>query len=378
MAILPDLPPEPGLGASGGTAAAEAVEAVLAASEGRVALPPGVCTRFVFAKCRKGARCSFSHDVDREPYIAAVTAAKVLPPPSRSNASSAKADVADAEVADVGSINEASNGAEKPKAWRSVDWLLRGESVKKCAYLRDFAAAPWLSQVLDSPACASLLNVRGKSLRKEITEAFGALNAAHRALEKLGREGQDDAASMATQRPAVVVDLCCGKGFASLLMALSMPNSLVIAVDSNPHMELGHFRGQPNLAFRQLDVTSPSAGEKIAAAAAEEAERLGWKEDAGALPVVVVGVHLCGPLSGHAARIFQETAAPAALALAPCCLDKGRPEVKRRAKKLCVDPHGLWCQELLFGLPAACRRELLVDEDVLSARNTFILAARPQ
>jgi len=259
-----------------------------------------------------------------------------------------------------------------------VDFLLRGESVHNNPYLQEFARAPWLAQVLEAPECQSLLAVRGKSLRKELSEAFGALAACRRALAKLGRQGSDGAG-------VKVVDLCCGKGFGSLVLSLSMPRAQILAVDKNPDMELAHFRGRSNLRFLELDVTLPDAGARVQAALAESEGPalseggLAGGEDADACETEVllfVGIHLCGALSCHAARLYREAPGPTALVLSPCCLDGRRVAVKRHAKLLKVDPHLYWCLTLLFGeVPSSgCRRELFIDHDVLSAKNTFLLA----
>mmetsp|Transcript_86007 Transcript_86007/g.271160 ORF Transcript_86007/g.271160 Transcript_86007/m.271160 type:complete len:153 (+) Transcript_86007:766-1224(+) len=138
-------------------------------------------------------------------------------------------------------------------------------------------------------------------------------------------------------------------------------------------MELAHFRGCPNLSFLELDVTRSDAGPAIAAAAA----RAPAGEAGGPQALVLVGMHLCGALSVHAARLFLEAPAPSALVLAPCCLDTRQPEVKRRARRLGVDPHLYWCISLLINvLPGGPghRRELLVDDSVMSAKNSFLIA----
>merc|ERR1739848_802443 len=118
------------------------------------------------------------------------------------------------------------------------------------------------------------------------------------------------------------------------------------AVDVNRNMDLSHFRLAPNLSFREVDVTSTGAGAALSA---------GLRADCAGSATVLVGMHLCGALSTHAARLFSEWApAPAALVLAPCCLDGRRPQVKLKAKRLRVDPHLFWCLTLLFSsLPAA-------------------------
>merc|ERR1712086_75174 len=102
-----------------------------------------------------------------------------------------------------------------------------------------------------------------------------------------------------------------------------MPQAQVVAVDTNPNMELAHFRRQPNLSFLALDITSANAGAQLAASTAERVAR----QDAA--PLLIVGVHLCGNLSQHAVRLFKEAPGPAALVLVPCCLDGRQPSFKK-------------------------------------------------
>lgn len=344
-------------------------------------VPPGVCTRYLFrGRCRH-APCRFSHEVVR----AANVNTPRKPQPSRSSTSSGKAVNAPPDF-DV-SMSKAEAVPPPPfsgQAWRSVDFLLQGESVRNNPYLAEFAAAPWLSDLLSAPECSSLLCVRGKSLRKEMSEAFGSLNACKRALRKLGVDPltlsqPSDAscygsASLGSGTHVTIVDLCCGKGFGSLVLALSLPCVQVLAVDVNPNMELAHFRKCPNLAFLEMDITKPDAGLYLAEAISQTTQIPHRRQ-----LLVVVGVHLCGALSVHASRLFAEVPAPTALVLVPCCLDGRRPEIKRRARRLRVDPHFYWCLSLLAGLQHRapdCRRELFNDDDVLSEKNSFLIATR--
>lgn len=325
-----------------------------------IEVPEGVCRQFLYRGRCRFPQCRFSHDVDA---LRALLPRPAPPAECRSIASAggASSGAVDAEAKVAAAADDV---PPRRSAWRSVDWLLQGGSVQENPYLREFAGAPWLQEVLDAPDCASLLNVRGKSLRKELTEAFGVLSACRRALRKLGFE---------PGAPGVnIVDLCSGKGFASLVMALSLPSARVLAVDANRNMELAHFRLRANLAFREVDITAVDAGTRIEDSIAEVGVAVQSVR-------VFVGVHLCGSLSQHAARLFREAPAPAALVLVPCCLDGRRVDIKRLAKRLRLDPHTLWCMTLLFDeLPVGngLRRELLVDGDVRSDRNSFLIAVR--
>lgn len=354
-------------------------------------LPADICNRFLWGRCRY-KRCRYVHDVEAAASFAALAQASASSSLSRSMASSSRAAVPpppeELLSGDVGKVPPSSS-----KSWRSVDFLLRGESVNRNPYLKQFASSSWLPELLAAPESRSLFSIRGGSLRKELTEAFSLLHACKRGLAKLRGVGEHAAGqiprsviSEATAQ-AVVVDLCCGKGFSSLVLALSMPKARIVALDKNPNMDLSHFCLAPNLSFEELDLVAPGVAEAWLDRVAKEATAAG-------LPLLVIGMHLCGSLSSRAAEIFGSLSAPpaagACLVLVPCCLDGRRPFFKAQAKRLHLDPHRFWCMSLLLDLRDAggregveqaaeeeiCRREILIDDDVLSAKNTFLVATR--
>lgn len=156
--------------------------------------------------------------------------------------------------------------AERKKK-RSVDFLLEGRSVQTNRHLARFAAAPYLDRLLTEPAFSSMLSRTSKVLRKELIEAYVVVEALEKMLaldggglrlghstsaaapaspDGIGVEVNDPsvdvndseltlAAGSASGQgeAAAVVDLCCGKGFLSVILALEYPNLPVIMVDSN-------------------------------------------------------------------------------------------------------------------------------------------------
>ena len=119
-------------------------------------------------------------------------------------------------------------GEHKKK--RSVDFLLEGRSVKSNRLLARFAAAPYLPRLLSEPAFSTMLNRTSRQLRKELIEAYVIVEA----LESMLALGSQRASPSSGDQPSfAVVDLCCGKGFLSLILALEYPSLAVIMVDSN-------------------------------------------------------------------------------------------------------------------------------------------------
>ena len=203
-----------------------------------------------------------------------------------------------------------------PPPKRSVDFLLQGASVRTNPYLRRFAAAPYLQRLLTEPAFSPLLSRTSKQLRKELIEAYVLVDAIEELLA-LGRAKGGDAVGPAdgadSRGPAhpasiartiaaaavaangderlcaaggaagggveggtrseqcvgthaTVVDLCSGKGFFSLVLALEYPRLRVIAVDSNAAIKTGHFGLLPNLSFLRADITSAAFAADLDAA----------------------------------------------------------------------------------------------------------------
>lgn len=242
-------------------------------------------------------------------------------------------------------FEKATAGPRKLASKRSVDYLLEGESVGINRHLARFARAPYLPSLLAEPCCDSLLRRDSKGLRKELIEAFAAVEV----LEKHVLRGR---------APAVFVDLCSGKGFLALVLALEFPSARVIAVDKNTRIGTEFLEFLPSCEFVFASVTAPEfaarLGELVAQAAAKPPVPPNWAAraaaDAAAAPrtageppslCVALGVHLCGALSPCAIELFGAMPALDALVLVPCCLDRrgADNELRARARLAKLDPH---------------------------------------
>jgi len=102
----------------------------------------------------------------------------------------------------------------------SIDYLLAGESVKNNAYLTAFSELPWVPRVIKDPRFKKFFNMKGKNLRKELTEAMGVYAALRSSL--LRRKGEAEVASVGEKRNCssieedgegmVLFDMCSGRG----------------------------------------------------------------------------------------------------------------------------------------------------------------------
>ena len=257
-----------------------------------------------------------------------------------------------------------------PRKKRSVDYLLEGESVKANRHLARFAAAPFLPLLLREPAFGSMLSRTSKALRKEIIEAYVVIEA----LEALARG------------PGLVVDLCSGKGFSSVLLALERPELAVLMVDSDQRILLDHVDALPNARFVRADICAPGFGAALdaalgaaaaasssaaAAAAAADAFAAAAAAPSASAPAaadsavaasadtppscVLVGVHLCGQLSPRAVELFAAAPALDALLLVPCCLDKRfDATLKAEARAARRDPYDAKVEQLAALMAGVC------------------------
>lgn len=217
---------------------------------------------------------------------------------------------------------------------RSIDYLLEGDSVKTNPHLARFAAAPYLPRLLAEPSCDALLRRASKSLRKELIEAYAVIEV----LESHVLRGR---------RVDHLVDLCCGKGYLSLILALEFPHAQVLMVDSNHKIKFEFLRGFRSLRFVEADVnadgfekqlegflsTSTAEAAETSAAETSAAETSAAETSAAEAPAtetsetaegglrVGLGIHLCGRLSPRAIALFGASSLDA-LVLVPCCLDK--------------------------------------------------------
>lgn len=282
------------------------------------------------------------------------------------------------------------SGMPRAPARRSIDFLLEGTSIRTNRHLQRFGRAHYLPQLIAHPAFESLLRRTSKVLKKELIEAFvaiealeGLLTAAERARAATGAaevanaHSKEESACTPDDGHAprhdlpVVVDLCSGKGYLSLLLALEYPHLPIVAVDLNPKIKDEHYAAVPNLHFMRADILAPSFGADLEAAvdaaldgAAPGGDAASPAGDAGgdlcvsatAPPssCIALGVHLCGPLSPRAIQLFDASPRMRALVLVPCCLDKRTDgELKASARVLRIDPYEAKTRQLASFLHGA-------------------------
>ena len=112
---------------------------------------------------------------------------------------------------------------------RSIDFLLAGESVKSNRHLARFASASYLPALLADPALEGLWRRKGNSLRKELIEAYVVVEALEkRVFQCPGVNCSTGPATTRRNAHGVVVDLCSGKGFLSVIIGYEFPKAVVL------------------------------------------------------------------------------------------------------------------------------------------------------
>lgn len=259
--------------------------------------------------------------------------------------------------------SDASTAEPRARARRAIDYA-RFDATN--AHEASFSRSRLCAALRDDPALDSM--ARHKRLKKEITEAHAALAQVRRALRGHGDLGGGERLTF--------VELCSGRGFLALVLGDAFPRARIRMIDNDTRMDISHVKAYSsvNTSFHALDLLSDECEEFIREAAASGGD--------GDL-VVLVGVHLCGILSHRAIEIYERIPEVAALVVAPCCLPRRRRHdvfgyhCKDIAHSVGVDPHQCWATQLFFRLPLSSKRNMVVDHDMLSEHNTFLIARRP-
>ena len=267
----------------------------------------------------------------------------------------------DASTSDAPAARASASGRRALDYVRFDDGNAHGRAFERSALRRAMARDP----AFDSMA-------RHRNVKKEITEAHGALAQVRRALRTRGGGGEDGDG-------LVLVELCSGRGFVSLVLADAFPKARIYMIDRDTTMDVSHVEtyGGERMSFHALDLHS-TACEEFVRGVADDAETRGQT-------VVLVGVHLCGTLSHRAIELYERIERAVAIVVAPCCLPQRRRHdvfgfhCKDIARSVGngVTPFQCWCTQLYFRLPLTSKRNMTIDHDVLSTQNTFLVARRP-
>jgi hypothetical protein len=212
--------------------------------------------------------------------------------------------------------------------------------------------------LLHVPAFSPMFSRSSKGLRKELIEAYAALEQLELILDAPASQRANDGSQHQPPPTQVLVDLCCGKGFFSLIAALERPSMAVVMIDSSSAIKTEHADALPNLTFLRADIMSSAFAATLDTALTAACTPLPPQApDRVAVPGcgIAVGIHLCGKLSPRAVELFCASPLLSTLLLVPCCLHKiADAELKLRAKALAIEPYEAKVEELVGLLEGAC------------------------
>lgn len=250
----------------------------------------------------------------------------------------------------------------------------RARAIDFCVFVDNahgeaFERSGFAERLRSDPALDSM--ARHRQVKKEISEAYGALAQCRRAMRERGIDVHGSG------RGVTFVELCSGRGFVSLVLVDAFPESKVRMIDNDTKMNVSHverFCDPDQMSFHVMDVRSEECEKFVVDACESE----------GAECVVLVGVHLCGDLSHRAIEIYERVPGVAALVLSPCCLPRRRRHdafgfhCKDIARSMSMSPYQCWTTQLYLRIPQdGSKRDMIVDDDVLSQQNAFLIARRP-
>jgi hypothetical protein len=219
---------------------------------------------------------------------------------------------------------------------------------------------------------------RHRKIKKEITEAYGALRAVRGVVGRSRvpqTRGEACAGDDCDGEDLVFLELCSGRGFVSIVFADAYPKARVYMLDIDSKMDVSHLEALERVTFHLQDLHSNECEAFI---------RSVCREAGHDKTVILVGVHLCGALAPRAIELYESVAEIAALVLSPCCLPQRRRhdvfgyhcvDIARAIKS--VTAYQCWCTQLFFHVPVSSRRNMIIDHDMLSQQNAFITALKP-
>lgn len=240
-------------------------------------------------------------------------------------------------------------------------------------YVSKWILAPWFPSIRNDPTFYSFLN--HKTLPKEFAEAYTAYKEVKYYLKKTCEAQKDSPLQALLYKTPIepnttpnadilLIDMCCGKGFLSVLLNFKFPRADVLMVDNMNKMNLEHIENLPRVDFWLASVTTPDFLPKLTLRCKD------YKA------VIMIGIHLCGDLSEYFLAAFHAIPNVACMVLCPCCISKQKTDLLEKAKRENISNYELWSAELLSMIqPETKEMKKLVD--CASEKNNFILASKP-
>jgi len=274
----------------------------------------------------------------------------------------------------------------------SLDFVLENNEASSSSsrnpYIQHFSEQIWINSIkslsVTNYAVKQLLNHR--SLKKEITEIYGALvlmEKAARCYYNIGDSSNllsfECLQSLNKNEQLVFYDICSGKGIASFILSFMFPNSKIHMVDFNKSLKLGHLNEIKNVQFKYIDLYSSEFETYLLETSSIYLQNKSM--------VFCFGLHLCGNLSIRLTNIYNVHSSIYCLVLSPCCMPKSRNPKKDKKNGLKSIPllrnsaffnYENWCLNVYFNIQKKLISKNIYNHDdfVLSDKSTYIYAYR--
>jgi hypothetical protein len=251
-------------------------------------------------------------------------------------------------------------------------------------YITAFVKMPWVPEIYQLVAeCYPAKQIMNhKHLKKEITEAFGALKVAEKALRRsVGAPHCDSDRELLTfeylkryQNKLVFLDMCSGKGIQSFLMTFLLPGSDIVMIDFNAKIKLEHLQHprMHKIKFMHLDIYAPASAQAIHTLCEDFS-----KEDR---IIITCGLHLCGKLSLQLVNLFNNIAEIGILILSPCCMPlkkHGGQKINDLVRRTGWSGYNYWCLTVYTAIDSRiARRDMITDTTVESEKDITIVAIK--
>lgn len=125
-----------------------------------------------------------------------------------------------------------------------IDYLL-DDIENKSSYVKTWIDKPFINKMRADPSFRRLLN--HNKLEKEMNESYMVYKQMKSLLKKIGKSSDDE--------DIVIFDMCSGKGFTTVLLALHFPKARIYMVDKCTKMNLEHLVSLPNVTFECFNIT---------------------------------------------------------------------------------------------------------------------------
>lgn len=308
-------------------------------------------------------------------------------------------------------------------AYRSIEHVLQSTSCRTNRHLRRLTrcmrtappvpaarqsvqqeeqwAQRFLKLVLFDERFARIACHGSKGLKKELVEGVSMMERVEAMVEQLATTkstGSDDPAdtnatddAIRSGQGLILLDLCAGKGIATVMLALRFPEARVVGLDLRPPSDAERYLHDGVLS-NLTRVTGNLHDEALLRQIITTEQQIKMPSVDSRRRCILLGTHLCGDLARCALDLTGRYPDHiVAAVVVPCCLQRQKRstgkakysgkdwgyDTTRVARQRGVDPFALWLDRLWRRAPVSARNKFLWrDDDMLSSKNEYLLLCR--